>query len=38
MIQGGKDLSDHPFWRFVIDNAPNSLYNGYKVTLYGLVR
>lgn len=37
MAERGQPLSDDPFWYYVIQNAPNSLYQGYKQSLYGLV-
>jgi hypothetical protein len=37
MAEGGRRLSDNPFWFFVMENAPGRLYDGYKITLYGLV-
>jgi hypothetical protein len=37
MVANGTSLADNRFWRFVMDNGPWSLYNGYKLTLYGLV-
>lgn len=37
MVKGGNFLSEDPFWHFVMENAPNSLYQGYKISLYGLV-
>jgi hypothetical protein len=37
MLQKGF-LTEDPFWYFVIANAPDSLYQGYKTSLYGLVR
>ncbi|WIA17635.1 hypothetical protein OEZ85_014441 [Tetradesmus obliquus] len=37
MTAGGVPLSENRFWRFVMDNGPWALYNGYKLTLYGLV-
>jgi hypothetical protein len=37
MAASGAHLDENPFWYFVMENAPNALYNGYKTTLYGLV-
>lgn len=37
MTANGTALSDSRFWYFIARNAPWSLYNGYKLTLYGLV-
>jgi hypothetical protein len=37
MVSGGQSLEHNPFWRFVMDNAPNSLHLGYRTSLYGLV-
>lgn len=30
-------LTEDPFWYFVLTNAPESLYQGYRTSLYGLV-
>lgn len=37
MTATGTHLVDNPFWYFVMENAPNALYQGYRSTLYGLV-
>eukprot|EP00879_Flechtneria_rotunda_P028986 GHRR01031235.1.p1 GENE.GHRR01031235.1~~GHRR01031235.1.p1 ORF type:complete len:764 (+),score=228.21 GHRR01031235.1:75-2366(+) len=37
MTANGDHLDDNRFWYFVMRNGPGSLYNGYKLTLYGLV-
>jgi hypothetical protein len=37
MTATGTHLDENPFWYFVMENAPNALYSGYKSTLYGLV-
>lgn len=37
MLAEGRHLDENPFWHFVIENAPEALYQGYKVSLYGLV-
>lgn len=37
MVASGKNLSDNRFWYFVMENAVWPLYDGYKMTLYGLV-
>lgn len=37
MLQKGF-LTEDPFWYFVMNNAGENLYQGYKISLYGLVR
>lgn len=37
MLKNGKRLRESRFWNFVVDNAAEGLFDGYKATLYGLV-
>lgn len=37
MLADGQHLDENPFWHFVMQNAPEALYQGYKLSLYGLV-